>query len=159
MKFIRSFEGIVPRMSPLEYYIEEYWGVDPYEFKDILQSSLSEVNIWGSIYMNFSLIYPTPSEEAEIKPIFYMGMSSDPKDDDHTITNGPYHNNLESILETGEYSIIIEAWVSVSNEEDWDRMESFMDIQNSRMESANIPYKMDWPEGINDAIYLHFVKI
>ena len=142
--------------------IKSIWEVDPYEFRDIIISSANECDIWGNMCINFSLLYPiivlgrdhyptnNEDEPSEFKTCYEI--------DEKGIKKGVYHDQLSRILETNRFLIVIEGWIRINNEDDWDKSESFLDTVNMRLEDSKIPYKMDWPEGMNDSFYINFTK-
>lgn len=147
MKYVKTFEDHTERVNTPESIIKEIWGVDPYIFYDIISSSMEEFDIWGELKLQFSLLYPTPSTEAEFRPIYSI--------ENGEVKPGIYLDNLNGILYTNSYTPIIEAWIEST---DVDKNESLMETTNIRLDDANIPYLMDYPEGLEKTTYLFFNK-
>ena len=121
--------------------IKSIWEVDPYEFYDIL---ITEFN--STPFISFSFLYEVPSETTEFTPCFYV--------EDGNIKRAPWYDNIDSIMDSGKYLIVIEAWIR-----DVDDLPSELEI-NNRIKSYNFPYVLD-PIERQDVgeYYLQFNKI
>jgi len=122
--------------------VKEVWGVDPYEFYDMLLSELS-----GSVgLVFFSLFYPTPSEDCEILSCL--------KIENNKLSEFAYYNNIDAIVKTGKYSAYIEVYSY--GEDDM----IYKSLINKRLDMMDIPYVLEYnPERDGDSLYFQFLKI
>ena len=155
MKFVKLFENF----ESLENEVDSIWGVNPYLVFDIINSNLGEFNFWGEVEIDFSFFGPTPTEYPESLPCF--------KIEGGVLRKYIYHNNMVSIMGTGDYDIIIEGCIygvtvpeANKRHETWEKFKKYM---NDQLFSAGIDYSLTeiddiFNDGSKNNIYLRFYK-
>lgn len=129
MRYLRKFN------ENINNELEKIWNLNPYEFKDIILSSMEDTEINGSLeFIDFILTYPYPDSNGEKCVVFTM--------DGNTIKKGPYFNNLYSIIESERFKMGIEVFL---NESDFNKLSNFHIEVNRHLHRADIPYESCCP--------------
>ena len=140
MEFIKLFEDY--NKDEIVEKIKKVWGVDPHHFYDIIMSSMTECDLFGSVYIDFSLLH-----KQDFK-VCYRVTDSD-------IILKPYSNNLNEII---KYNHLVIIEVSMDISEDWSHNELISDVICNNFESFNIPYSECDFENINNQLCFIFQK-
>lgn len=135
MKYLRKFNESINLKDELEFF----WKLNPFEFKDIILSSMEDTGINGTLeFIQFILTYPYPDSNCEKLVIFTL--------EGNTIKKGPYFDNLHSIIECERYKMDIDVFLQ---ESDFNKLSEFHIEVNNHLDRADIPYSSNCP---NDKI-------
>lgn len=139
MRILKLFENF-DLDDIIESKIDKVWKVDPYEFKDYIISSMDHGELYGGCDLQFTLVYPYPDSNNELCVFSIL--------ENGVWKRGPYFDNIDSILESDRYKIIIEVWVPDAGG-DHSKIEKFYNYSNRILQEADIPYIASYPNSLN----------
>jgi hypothetical protein len=144
---IKLFENFKSQ-SELEQIINKYWFLDPYEFKDVILSSCDSAKILTPIDINFSVLYPYPDSNMDHCTMISF--------DGDQLKVGPWFDNLEGIIESERYELLIELWVDRWEHINGNDIEELYLGINQFLKRCEIPYYSAYPDFMDTHIYFEY---